>query len=312
MKGAPYSLFIFTAIMLLSCKQNKSAIDNGNLLSSAATPVTITSPDSVRIKEEISFNAISSYLLKSSVKATTNGYIQSSAIFLGDRVRNGQTIFTLKTKEAESLGNTINILDPSFHFSGINSIRSSSDGYITQLNHQNGDYVQDGEILAEIANLNSFGFIMNLPYEYNQLFSKNKTVDLVLPDSTIIKGVISQRLPSLDSTSQTQKVLIKIPSSLTIPENLIAQVTLVKKIAKNPSIQKEAVLSDASQQNFWVMKLINDSTAIKIPVKKGIESSTQVEILSPAFTNRDRIILTGNYGLADTAKVIIKNNQALK
>ncbi|MEO6682200.1 MAG: HlyD family efflux transporter periplasmic adaptor subunit [Ginsengibacter sp.] len=312
MKKAPYSIFILLTIVLFSCKQNKSAIDTGNLLSSAATPVTITSPDSVHIKEEISFNAISSYLLKSSVKATTNGYIQSSAISLGDRVRKGQTIFTLKTKEAESLGNTINNLDPSFHFTGINSIRSPSDGYITKLNHLNGDYVQDGEILAEIASLNSFGFIMNLPYEYNQLFSKNKIVDLVLPDSTIVKGVISQRLPSLDSISQTQKVLIKIPSSLTIPENLIARVTLVKKIAQNPSIAKEAVLSDASQQNFWVMKLINDSTAIKVPVKKGIESSNQVEILSPTFTNQDKILLTGNYGLADTAKVIVKNSQALK
>ncbi|MDB5030316.1 MAG: p-hydroxybenzoic acid efflux subunit AaeA, partial [Mucilaginibacter sp.] len=36
-----------------------------------------------------------------------------------------------------------------------------------------------------------------------------------------------------------------------------------------------------------------------------IESGDYVEILSPKFTAQDKIIITGNYGLADTAKVKI-------
>jgi uncharacterized NAD(P)/FAD-binding protein YdhS len=51
------------------------------------------------------------------------------------------------------------------------------------------------------------------------------------------------------------------------------------------------------------MKMINDSTAVKVPVKKGIETSDKVEILSPEFSPQDKILLNGNYGLADTAKV---------
>ena len=56
---------------------------------------------------------------------------------------------------------------------------------------------------------------------------------------------------------------------------------------------------------FGVMKLVNDSIAIKVPVKKGIESSEKIEILEPVFSSSDRIIISGNYGLADTAKVNI-------
>lgn len=306
MKAAYPILFTLFALFFWACNQDKSAAAN-NALASTATPVTVISPDTVLIQEELSFSAISSFLLKTAVKANINGYIKSSSIRLGDEVRRGQTLFTLKTKEAESLGNTINNLDPSFNFSGINSIKSPANGYVTQLNHQNGDYVQDGEILAEIANQNSFGFIMNLPYEYNQLFNKNKVVNLILPDNTVLKGIISQIMPSLDSVSQTQKILIKIPSATAIPENLIAQVTLVKRITNKPSLPKEAVLSDASQRFFWVMKLINDSTAIKVPIQKGIESGTRVEILSPNFNAQDKILLTGNYGLGDTAKVIVSN-----
>ena len=60
-----------------------------------------------------------------------------------------------------------------------------------------------------------------------------------------------------------------------------------------------------TMENFWVMKLINDSTAVKIPVKKGIVSGQKIEILSPQFKPTDRLVTTGNYGLPDTALVTV-------
>ncbi|HXL54630.1 MAG TPA: hypothetical protein VN958_00140, partial [Chitinophagaceae bacterium] len=59
----------------------------------------------------------------------------------------------------------------------------------------------------------------------------------------------------------------------------------------------------------WVMKIIDDSTAVKVPVKKGIETGDRIEILSPAFNPSEKILLTGNYGLPDTAKVTIMQTQ---
>jgi hypothetical protein len=41
-------------------------------------------------------------------------------------------------------------------------------------------------------------------------------------------------------------------------------------------------------------------------VKKGFENNEEVEITNPEFLETDRIILTGSYGLPDTARVIIK------
>jgi hypothetical protein len=57
--------------------------------------------------------------------------------------------------------------------------------------------------------------------------------------------------------------------------------------------------------NFWVMKLINDSTAVKVLLKPGIVTDTQIEIISPLFSKDDRVIISGHYGLADTAMVNI-------
>ncbi len=54
------------------------------------------------------------------------------------------------------------------------------------------------------------------------------------------------------------------------------------------------------------MKLLNDSIAIKVPVDKGFENDEEIEITGSDLIPSDRIILTGNYGLPDTAKIYIQ------
>jgi multidrug efflux pump subunit AcrA (membrane-fusion protein) len=245
------------------------------------------------------------------VKSNINGYIKTVNTKIGQPVSEGQILFVLKTKEAESLGNTINKLDSSFHFSGVSNIKASQSGYITALPHQVGDYVQDGEQLAVISNSKSFGFVLNLPYDLRKYVSINKKVDVVLPDSTHLQGSVASFMPVIDSVSQTQQVLIKVGSSANIPENLIAKVRILKMQKTNTiSLPKQAVLSDESQTNFWVMKMTDSVTAVKIPVIKGMEANSRIEILRPQFSANDKILLTGNYGLPDTAKVkIVKGEE---
>jgi hypothetical protein len=53
------------------------------------------------------------------------------------------------------------------------------------------------------------------------------------------------------------------------------------------------------------MRLIDDSTAAKVAVTKGLEINDRIEIISPKFLTTDKFLLTGNYGLADTARIKI-------
>ena len=55
------------------------------------------------------------------------------------------------------------------------------------------------------------------------------------------------------------------------------------------------------------MKLINDSTAVKVPVKLGAQNDSLIEIKTPLFSQEDAILETGNYGLSDTALVKVFN-----
>lgn len=294
-------------ILLLSCRHKEAAkADEEATPKEVQTPVTVTSIENIPLQDYVELNATSSFLQSNFIKASANGYIQSVNIKLGQKVSVGQLAFTLKTKEAQALGNTINKLDPSFHFSGTINIKAAAGGYIQELNHQVGDYVQDGEQLAVLNDSKSFGFVLNLPYELRRYVNAGKTLQVDLPDGTHLNGIVSSIMPKVDSASQTQAVLIKVSSSISVPQNLIAKVKIVKTEKANaPSLPKQALLTDESQSNFWVMKMIDSVTAVKVPVIKGLEASGRVEIVRPQFSPNDKILLTGNYGLPDTAKVKI-------
>lgn len=284
-------------------KQKEKAEEKTETVS---TPVTITSPVNGNLSEVVELNAVSAFLLKSYVKSTSTGYLQEVNATLGKYVNKGDLLFLMKTKESQSLGNTISKLDTSLHFSGVITIKAPGSGYISQINYRAGDYVQDGEQMAIITDTKSFVFLLDLPYELKPYLSIGQSVLLKLPDATTLDGRVSNAMPSVDAVSQTQSFVIKVNSSKQIPENLIAKVSLIKNAKSNTvSLLKSAVLSDETQSEFWIMQLIDSVTAVKVPIKKGLENATSVEILSPLLKPTDKILLTGNYGLPDTAKVTI-------
>jgi len=294
-------------LFFFSCQSNnKSAGDDDDAKVASQTPVTVTTVDDSALTDYIDLNATSTTLQKNYVKSNTNGYIQRVNTQLGRNVNKGEVLFTIKTKEAQSIGNSINVLDTTFKFSGLNKIRASAPGYISQLSHQAGDYVADGEPLAVISDRSSFVFLMQLPYELRSYVKAGQNVDLTLPGGVKIPGIVKSFMPSVDTVAQTQGVVIQINSNQEIPENLVARARIVKSSKSNTqSLPKSAILANETQTEFWVMKLINPTTAVKVPVHEGIQSGDQVEILSPKFSGQDKIIISGNYGLPDTAKVKI-------
>lgn len=291
--------------LMMSCKSNSAPADEGQA-TVAQTPVHVSTINIGSLSDEIVLSATSSYLEKSYVKATTNGYIQDLNIQAGSTVKSNQLLFSLITKEARAIGNSINALDPGFKFSGISKIRAEKSGFVTQVNHQKGDYVQDGEAMAVISNQNSLVFLLDLPYEMNKVIGMNKSVEVTLPDGEQLKGQVTSALAAVDSLAQTQRMIIRVNANHPIPENLIGKVRIIKSAASNvQTLPKSAVLTNETEDVFWVMKLINDSTAVKTVIKKGMENNQSIQILSPLFRPSDRVITVGNYGLADTAKVKI-------
>lgn len=290
---------------IIACKNNVKE-DAAEISAVTGTPVTLTSPLIGYMKEEVELNAVSAFLLKTNVKSYTNGYLQMVNASLGKLVHKGDDLFVIKTKEASVLENSNHNMDSSLYFKGVIHVKAPGTGYITQINYQAGDYVQDGEVIATITDTKSFVFLLDLPYELKPFLLSNKQIQLKLPDASTLNGIIESPLPTVDAISQTQRYIIRVNNNQNIPENLIAKVNLVKQAKSNTvSIAKEAVLSNEIQTEFWIMKLLDSNTAVRVDIKKGIENNNSVEVLEPKLSVNDKIVLTGHYGLSDTAKVVI-------
>lgn len=298
-----FSCFLLS-IILFSCKGKEEAATEET--PGASTPVTVTTISNGLMEESVELNATSAFLQKWIVRANATGYLKTTNVQLNKQVSRGQTLYTVKTKEAESIGNSINILDSGFRFTGINAIRANGGGFISQVDKQAGDYVQDGDQLAVITDTRSFVFLLNMPYELRPYIMNKRSLELLLPDGEKLVGTISGTMPTMDAGSQTQSIILRVKSSHAIPENLIAKVKVVRSSKTSSySLPRSAVLTDETQTEFWVMKMQNDSVAVKTAVKKGIESNGRFEILAPIFSATDRILVSGNFGLSDTAKVKI-------
>ena len=295
-------LFMLVVSFMEGCTPKAPAKEENSV--TAKTPVTLTTVSVGVVSDSISFNAVSSFLKKNLVKSSALGYVEKVNVKLGDFVEQGQVLFTIKTKEASVF--TSKALDTILNFTGKFDIKANSTGIISEVDKQPGDYVSDGDQLCIIAQKNSLVFLLNVPFESNGFITINGRCVIELPDKTLLGGIIDGRLSTMDPVSQTLTYVVKPDAEKNFPENLIARVKILKTVKqKAVTLLKDAVLSDETESNFWVMQLSNDSTAVKVPITKGIETNGKVEIISPKFLTGDRIILTGNYGLPDTALVQI-------
>jgi biotin carboxyl carrier protein len=294
---------LLPALFIFGCKGRR---DTAEIEVSARTPVTVVQPVVKDIRETIDFPAITEFMVKNVVKSPITGNVVKVTVKQGDKIKKGDLLCVLKTREASAIQNKEGV-DTTLGFKGEINIPSPKDGIISTVSHQEGDFVQEGDELVLICDPRSLVFIIEAPFEMAEYVEKNKTCSLVLPDNTVLSGTIKGKLPEMNVQNQTVSYIVSAESSEPLPENLIASAIITKKVDNNAVvIPRPALLGNETMNLFWVMKVINDSTAVKIPVTKGIENEREVEILEPKFVPTDRILLTGNYGLPDTASIIIE------
>ena len=293
---------LITMGLIISCKHTAKTSEETPVVK---TPVTIVPVTYKAFSSTVSLPAVATFMNKSTIRATTAGNIEQVSILQGDFVTSGQLLFTIKTREAMALDRKFQA-DTSLNFAGVIKITTPVEGVINSISYQKGDFVQEGDEMAVVWEQKSLVFILTVPFELDKYIEKNKNCAINLPDDTKIGGVITHKLPEMDMQSQTVRYIVKPFSASRLPGNLIGSINIVKTTSEKAVVlPKQAVLGNETQTEFWVMKLINDSTAIKTPVIKGYENNEEVEITSPVFSTSDRLVLTGNYGLPDTARITI-------
>jgi hypothetical protein len=301
MKIKRFRLFVLLPFLFLTgCGGGKEQEEKEIV---ARVPVTVENMHIADIADYLELNATSAFLVKSVIKSSSAGYLEEINITQGDKVTKNEVLFKLRTKESTALKN--DSLNP-YSFSGLITLKANMDGIILSVDHPRGDYIQEGDQLATIAVPSSFVYILDVPYESVSSVKLSSPCEILLPDGHKLSGRIYSRLPSMTPGSQTQRYIIHPVETQNVPENLVAKIRILRKvIPKAVLLNKSCILSDEVMQHFWVMKLISDSIAVKIPVTTGLNSGDDIEIISPDISASDQFLSSGNYGLGDTVNIVV-------
>jgi hypothetical protein len=302
LKTTGYLILLFIPLVFISCSGDSG---NPNNVSSGGTPVVITHPVIMDLKDYLKLNANTIFLNKEIVRASFQGYIEKIYKNIGDEVNPGDDLFQVKTKESAA-ADSMRINIGTKIFTGSVLIKDKTKGILTELNYHNGDLISDGEQIAVVSNPSSLRIRLNVPFEDAQKIKLRQNCEINLPGGEKLFGIIDKSVPSVDPVTQTQTFLIKLLKYRELPENLNVFVMIPFRTFKNAIVlPKSSLMTNVTEDAFWIMKLVNDTTAIRIDVNRGIETDSLLQILSPKLNLSDMVISSGSYGLPDTAKVEI-------
>lgn len=301
MKNTSLLLLLTTFLTLLfSCKSKPTENSAEIVVPKAA--VTTTSPINGKIEDKITLNGKTVYLKSNAVVAPISGYLIAVNIKLGDNIQENSVLFEIETRENRAL-------QQSGNESGLGKIKvkATASGMINEpITLGVGAYVTEGSPLCNLVDVNDLLVAVNVPYEFHDLAKIGTNCQLFLPDHSQIDGAVFQIRPIIDEASQTQQILIKPKGKRQLPENLNLTATFQKSgSGETLLLPKKAILTNETQTEFWVMRVVQDSIAVIVPIEMGIRNDSLVEIISADLKISDLIILEGAYGLEDSSLVNI-------
>lgn len=199
-------------------------------------------------------------------------------------------------------------------------IRSPVYGVILSRDISEGDLASTGQTAYEIGNLVGYQARVNLPLEEWKQVKIGQPVDFKLSNRSNISGQgrVTHKSPRLDASTGLGEVVI----SLTKGGNSIYQGVLVQSIInvekhnnalvipRSALVEKVQTLIEPEtnsiqlERKYSVFAVKDDSIAIEKKVKLGIEQGDRIEITS-GLSADDEIVITGQSGLSDSAKVRI-------
>ena len=248
-----------------------------------------------QIEEYLTLNGKTVYLKKDKIVAPIPAYVTRVNVQHGDLVKQGDVLFELQTRENRALDNNANML----------KVTAPAEGTVSEIvANQPGAYMMEGDLLCMLVENRDLLIQVNVPYEYHRMMTRGNICRVLLPDQTGFAASIATILPDINETDQTQTVLLKPGYPVAIPENLNLSIRFVLH-SHSPSllVPREAIMTNEKLTEFWIMKISQDSIAVRVPVEKGLENDSLVEVISPRLGPGDPVITVGAFGLPDSSIV---------
>ncbi len=287
-------------MFLAACNQSQET-DEDTIVRSDVMVIYPVEKDTSVFKE---YQGITQFTEHLQIRALSTGIISKSLVSVSSRIENNKPLFVIKSREASILSAST---PQNSILSGMaDTVFSFSSGIIDQVLVQQGDYVQEGDLLATCVKENSMRILVSVPLEENITNFHNKSCEIILPDNKILQGTIGASLPVVNINNQTNQFLVNPVSVNGLAENMYVVVRIKKQSVKNGMfIPKSSVYSNEELTDHWVCLVTQDTIVKTIPVNTGIEIDTLIQIINSPLHFNDQIIYKGGYGLSDSALVNI-------
>ncbi len=190
------------------------------------------------------------------------------------------------------------------------------DGIVAKKNVEVGEVVSPpimpGKALLDVVDMRHLKTTVNV--------SENRVKEVYIGQETIITadgfrgeffpGKVSKISPVVDPRSRTfeVEVLISNPESKLKP-GMFARVQIV--LAKRTYVVKVSLDAVTEGEKGRVIFLAANGVARACDVKLGISDGVEVEVIS-GVTEGDKVIVQGNVGLKDGARIILKGSEKTK
>ncbi len=300
-----YSKYIVAFILITGFTACKKKVE---VVSDKKAPINVTAVAVQQndIKEYLTFNGVTQYQKKENIRSNVTGYISWIKYKIGDRINSGQTFASVRTKEQDALKEAVKIDVSLAKFIKPITISSNATGIFTVLNVTRNDYVAEGDVLATVVQPSSLVVQVNVPYEYEDAIQIGSACEIILQNGESLTAKVTGTLPTIDAVAQSQIFLIELPNA-NLPENLNVQVrTVFKEDTVAMTIPKTALQTNELLTEFWVMKVVNDSLALKQKVMPLLRNDSLVQVESEGLKINDLVITEGAYQMQDSTIVRTK------
>lgn len=172
---------------------------------------------------------------------------------------------------------------------------STADGYITQMDTREGDYVMEGGALVKLAGLSTLWVEAQVYTSQLAEINSNSIATVQLPgfEGKEIEGKIEFINPEINADTRINLIRVSIPNpGNQLKPGMPAYILLRSPQRKTLTLPIDAVIRDGKGATVWIRTGTHSFKSKMVTV--GLESDDRIEIRS-GLNSGDVVVTTGTY-----------------
>jgi len=324
------ALAAISLFLLVGCSRQR---EEGETSSATTVRVPVKVSRIVRgsIESMVTAVGVTDAIRKEKLFSPVPGRVLSLKVLEGSRVRAGDVVVILRTKEAQAAiegARTLmrtaaterqkqearralalaDSLQPEI------LVKASFDGVIASRSVTEGELVADQTELLTIIDVSTIVFVADVPISDVSTIHSGLAARVRFPQLPIsqINAVVDAISPQADAQSQSVRVRLRFrdltgDQQRILMGNVQGTAQIITGTHRNVLLlERSALLHDDESNSYSVVIMTHDSLAHVVPVTVGLQTDSVVEVQSGLLRPGESVIMRGQYALTDSTRVTIE------